>query len=503
MRALVIAGKILGWTLLAILVLALLVVGGGIVAARTDWGHRKLLAKVLPLIEGQINGKLTIEKIGGTLTGALELDNVELRDVDGQPMARVSRLTASYNLASLLHHTIDLHRVEAEGLWVRLAYLHDGRIDVAALVKPSPPSKNPFKIKVGDLRIAAEVRYEPNHPPAPQEADRSHAMLQLHGGVDINGAVIDIRLDQLTVDSLDPAAGHVEAKGGAHIDGSQLTLRDVGVKVTTDGAQVDRFIPPEYARVMGPLTAVVTASGPLTAMTARLAVTLPKGTLESEATVGVTARGADWKGTLRARDIDPGLAYAGLPHGKIQIDGDGHGFNQFGQIQNARVDIDLTGIRVKAHGDVSLNGTGTAALAVDASDLSTLDGVAQLKKLALGGSLHVDGKVSRHLDKGDHLSLDAKIRGARLRVAGVRWRRRFPIDAHVVDWSGSAAISTEGLVAGGQRFDSLTVNAFGGREQLRLNAVGIGPRQSDFALALHGRRVGSRGVDLSRSITCG
>src|ERR1700761_3321688 len=166
-RAARIVGKIVGWTLLSALLLVVSVLLTVIVAGRTDWGHRKILAIALPQIQKQLDGHLKIGRIGGDITHGLQLFDVEVDDVEHQPVVKLRALTVHYNLLGLAHHTIDLTELKAEEAWVHVRVMKDGRLNVATIAKPStepepPPDPNakPYAIQIGKVWADLAASYD-------------------------------------------------------------------------------------------------------------------------------------------------------------------------------------------------------------------------------------------------------------------------------------------------------------------------------------------------------
>ncbi|HWC75600.1 MAG TPA: translocation/assembly module TamB domain-containing protein [Gemmatimonadales bacterium] len=79
-----------------------------------------VVRKVLPTINQQLNGTLTVEGIGGSLLNRLELRGVRLRDPEGQIVLQADRLNVSYDLLDLLHHKISLSSLSLERPVLRL-----------------------------------------------------------------------------------------------------------------------------------------------------------------------------------------------------------------------------------------------------------------------------------------------------------------------------------------------------------------------------------------------
>ncbi|MCA1663776.1 MAG: hypothetical protein LC659_05835, partial [Myxococcales bacterium] len=67
----------LGWTLIAIVGLALVGTLVLLLWARSESGRRSILARVLPLVQAKLDGTLRIGRLEGDLTRTLVLRDVE------------------------------------------------------------------------------------------------------------------------------------------------------------------------------------------------------------------------------------------------------------------------------------------------------------------------------------------------------------------------------------------------------------------------------------------
>src|SRR5438067_376570 len=78
---------------LALVVLVALLVSTVLVGIRTEWGRRKLLTELDPIIQKLFPGGVGIGGIGGSLLGDLELHDVIIRDLDGYPAIQIDTLS--------------------------------------------------------------------------------------------------------------------------------------------------------------------------------------------------------------------------------------------------------------------------------------------------------------------------------------------------------------------------------------------------------------------------
>ena len=86
--------RITGWTAFSITALIVSAVVALLLIARSDWGHRQILQVALPLADKALLGKLRVGGLDGDLIHSLAVRDVELRDPEGELVARVERSLA-------------------------------------------------------------------------------------------------------------------------------------------------------------------------------------------------------------------------------------------------------------------------------------------------------------------------------------------------------------------------------------------------------------------------
>lgn len=79
-----------------------------------------VVRKLLPKINQQLNGSLTVDGVGGSLLSRLELRDVQLRDPEGQIVLQADRLDVSYRLLDLVKGKVALNNLWLERPLVRL-----------------------------------------------------------------------------------------------------------------------------------------------------------------------------------------------------------------------------------------------------------------------------------------------------------------------------------------------------------------------------------------------
>lgn len=368
-RAARITGKIIGWTLLAIVLLILSALLTVIVVGRTDWGHRKILSIALPQIQNQLAGHLKIGHIGGDITHGLTLYDVEIDDIEHQPVVKLAALTVHYDLLGLTHHTIDLTEVKAEQGWVHLRLLRDGRLNVATIAKPSttpepPPDPNakPYVIALGHVSADIDARYDAPKAQAPY--DHIAAEVHIEGRARIDGGQIAATLQTLTLQTARPLVAQVYVKGGVKLDGGAISADALKLLLDADGAQLRKLAPD--VKLRGRWQVELDANGPAEKLAIVVHAKPPAGTLDVDAQLATGGQrfGLDrltWNATVAARGIDPVAAVVGTPRGDLQLDASGEGKGTNGNIDLKRLVAAVAGAHVNASGHFTLAGNGQIA----------------------------------------------------------------------------------------------------------------------------------------------
>ncbi|HZS38955.1 MAG TPA: translocation/assembly module TamB domain-containing protein, partial [Polyangia bacterium] len=470
--------RVAALVVLSVVTFALATVIALVLYGRTESGRRHVLAILLSQARQHLDGELRIGRVEGDLTRGLVLDDVELLDVEKQPCVRARRVSLAYDLLGLVRHTLRLEDAKIEGGWVRARTMRDGRLNLAALAKPSPPSEGqPLDVIVGRARADAEVRFE---PPPSSTLEPIEATLALDAKLSKRGEQADVTIARFAVESAAPAHASVELSGGLHAESGVPELRHVQVLARADGAEVRRLAP--KIRVRGPWQVALNANGKLGALSIELEVAPPRGRLSADALVGVERGGAvSWSGSVRAREIDPGAAWIGAPHGRVELDASGQGENARGTVELARLNADAAGAHVRAHGQAQLGPSlgGDAYVDVEARDLSRL---ATLGAPALSGAIDLHGHVVR---AGEHTAIDLDLHGARLGVAAARIDK---IDArvHTHDLAGRAILEARGIAAAELRVDELSLAASGDPSAVALELEARGRHGNAVILRAHG-----------------
>ncbi len=543
-RVLHIVGRVALWLgvggagLVGLVALALFTLG------HTDWARSKLLAVIVPIVQKQLNGKLTIGRLRGDLLHSLVVEDVALDDVEGQPVARAHRVEAHYRLLALLHKTLHITFAEGEGLWVHARYLKDGRLNLAALVKPSdkPPDDrpSPYTVRVDEVKLdlsgsydgpaqktkqavaqaaqdaaPAIVRKVPAAAPLAaalptsaevEETQRpdllSHlgAHLSVVAGGKIKSGDIQAAVRSLSLDVQEPLAAGAKLSGAMHMAGDAITLSEVALHLQLDAEALNLLLPPGQGHAQGRYQVDLKLNGPLSALVADLNVLPPKGTMNAHALIGAKHAQESWQISVNAAGLDPGAGWKGAPHGQIDLDASGSGSGAQGSVDLHRLIVRLAGAEAGASGHFDLAGMGDFKLKVKAEDLSRLSRAKLPGVPDLAGAFFIDATAAR---SPEHLRVDADIHGSDLRVMSAARVRRLSAHVHAVDLTGEARLDARGLLASGLAFDSLALRARGGKDSAELHVDGYGPYGNTFLLDVHGvpRQFNQRPIALDATLS--
>jgi translocation and assembly module TamB len=136
----------------------------------TPPGTRFVVRRVLGAVNGQLMGTVTVEHIGGSVLRHLILENVSVRDRNGDPIATAGRVEVQYNPLSFLggRYVVGPVAVDSPAVWVTRR-TPNAPLNVATLTPASdePAQPSASLIALEDVTVtggAVEVRI-PTEPP--------------------------------------------------------------------------------------------------------------------------------------------------------------------------------------------------------------------------------------------------------------------------------------------------------------------------------------------------
>ena len=224
---------------------------------------------------------------------------------------RAPRVAVRYNLLALRAKTVHITSGQIEGLYVHARTLRDGRLNLAALVKPKEKPSGPLPVgfRVEDVYVVGSARYDL----APVKADeaappfqRVEVGLRLAVGakVPLGAGPIEAQIKGLEVAVQAPLPATLTLRGGAKIQGSAVSVDKLELGLKAVLPDVGRLLPAfgeEGARWLpGEVRLDLSADGTLQAMNLKLALHLPPagaeaGQLSFQGTVGPLDAALPWR----------------------------------------------------------------------------------------------------------------------------------------------------------------------------------------------------------------
>src|SRR5690348_6059210 len=95
----------------AIVVVAVIVVGGVFLLSNTDWGREQVRKKILATLQENSHGIIKIGKVTGNLLHGFTLHQLEITDSAGAPFVKADEASARYALRSLTGKRVEFDDV--------------------------------------------------------------------------------------------------------------------------------------------------------------------------------------------------------------------------------------------------------------------------------------------------------------------------------------------------------------------------------------------------------
>ncbi|HNN97433.1 MAG TPA: hypothetical protein PKI03_34430, partial [Pseudomonadota bacterium] len=362
--------RVLRRVLRAVLVLLLIVVslgGATFLFLRSSHGQARLLSWVLPVVQRSLRGPLQVARLRSDLLHSLTLEGIDLADGDGQPAIHLDRLTVRYRLGALRQRTLHITSVELWGGRVQARLAADGQLNLATLTTPSPEppeassGRLPITIVVDAITLGSGLSLA--GPPGPLH--QVAAELTLAAGLRIERDLrIALRIDRLSLPTQTPLKSQLSLAGGVQVvlpppqspshgvapkAPPEITLADVVLTLRSDGAEIGRVLP-QAGLLPGALSAELKLSGALSMLTSVLDISLPKGALHLQASVGVLDERLPWQAALQLQGIELSALRADLPPLRVECALHGRGALASGQLDVERLEVQA------GHNTLSLNG---------------------------------------------------------------------------------------------------------------------------------------------------
>ena len=475
-------GKVLGWTLFGIVLLVVLVLATVFIGVRTDPGARLLVRVGLGIADKWLAAKITVGRLHTDLWSGLELDDVLMRDSEGQEAASIKQLRVTFSLIPLTHQTLHISSVNIVGARARVRSLPDGTVNFAALLKPwIPPPPRPdtpaskFRVEINHVTVEGVGLYEPP-PGVPLPPIEGH--IQVTGNVAIGGGNVKVGVDGLNVRLDRPSPVVLAAHGGLTVEKGLVTFDRTEVAIDTPGSVLGVFLP--QPRLRGRYHIDVTGKGPLTAFDLEGAIHTPSKPIKARVQLRIGG-GFGWSGHVVTRDLDLEKVLVGFPHALVWLDVEGKNDPGGASLGVAHAQVDAEHNKLHFAGKVKVGRTTSAdgELELAAPDLSKLKGHG-IPKLA--GS--VAGVAKVHYSS-EGLELDSDLTARNLEVPGLRVRQA-SIRAHTKNLAGSIVVNTRDVYAGPLQLVGARLQFAGQPKDFLVRLGAEGNDGTSIDLALHG-----------------
>lgn len=318
------------WSILGLVLLALLAIPTALLVLQTDWGKAQVLDIALSAVNGGIRGKIRVERIEGPVVRRISLVGVSIEDPEGGLALSLSRLDLEYRLWPLIQKRIEIHSLRLEKPEAEILDTQ-GRVRLArafAAQAPAPATEASTgldwtivldRIAVADARIAQS------------DAEGAIALTDLTlkasialdsqglrwDEVRIGGAAEGLPVDRielvasgalkgdsLVFDTLSVVAGphELDLRGGIdRLDAPiiALTVDRAHVELEPLGGLLGR---PD---LRGTIDGTGSVAGPLSHLSAALDFVSPGGAISVRASGDVLAAEPSWIVAVAARELRP------------------------------------------------------------------------------------------------------------------------------------------------------------------------------------------------------
>ncbi len=482
MRALRVVGKVLGWMVLGVVVLVVLALATVFIGVRTERGSRFLLDTALGFADKYLAAKITVGRLRTNLLSDLVLEDVEMRDIEGELAARIDKLTVRFSLVPLFKQTLRIAKVDIEGGRGRVRFLKDGQVNFAALHRPSQPQPprpdspaSKFRVEIGDVHARLFGRFEPTKEMGIPAIEGD---IGVTGEVGIGGGDVTVKVQSLLVALIQPAPALVTAYGGLVVTGGSVRFDPTKVSVDAPGSALRPFV--ASPRLKGRYHFDIDGKGPLEKLVLEVVASTPSRPIRVEGELKLLD-GFAWSGHVLTRGLDPQLILDGVPHASLWLDAKGKGDTKTVQFAVAHAQIEAEKNRIHASGKAGMDPGMNAQLEleIDAKDLSKLKGVGVPK---LGGTVKGRAKLRY---AGNTVKLDSDLVARELSVPGVRVAELHLV-ANTENLGGHAKVDLRDLKAGTLGLTQARLQLDGDRKTFFVRASAAGNDGTSLEVGLQG-----------------
>jgi autotransporter translocation and assembly factor TamB len=231
-------GRALKWVGIVLIALPLLAV----LFVASPPGTKLVVGRLLPKLNEQLNGQLTVREIGGSLLGRIHLGGVVLRDASGEVVLQAEHVALDYGLRDLIRGRIALGPIFLDRPVVRLVKAHPGEPYTLLGVFEQPDNGNDTARSTTDITIRdvdmrggtvfATVWREPADPQreGAQQLDTVQVealdlmlpLIHYSSGTGQRTALLEIGSGRGRL--VDPALELQELRGNAKLHGDSITV---------------------------------------------------------------------------------------------------------------------------------------------------------------------------------------------------------------------------------------------------------------------------------------
>jgi translocation and assembly module TamB len=241
--------KIAGVVSGVVVVLALVLVVGGIYVAKSDWLREKVRERIVSTLETASGGRVELRKFQfdwSTMTA--EVDDLVIHGTEpasGPPLLRVPKMVVGLKIISLMQRAIDVAGIRVESPQACLLVAADGSTNIPKPKVPQHSEKSPIQtildLKIGEfalLNAAAEV-HAAGQPPKIASYDVAGKRLQsrLNYNSTTPSYQGSLSVDPLTVRYADTRSTDVTASLNLAIEKNRLRISDA--KLSTRSSKVN------------------------------------------------------------------------------------------------------------------------------------------------------------------------------------------------------------------------------------------------------------------------
>jgi translocation and assembly module TamB len=146
--------KIVGGVLLGLVLLAMLAFLG---ITTTDFGRERIRRVAVGILQENVHGRVTVDRIEGKLAGRFALAGVAIADSQGNPFLTAERITAQLGLRTLFSKQVMISELKLERPTVRLTKSRDGTWNFERIFPRSPDTPKDSTTGFGDWVAARRV----------------------------------------------------------------------------------------------------------------------------------------------------------------------------------------------------------------------------------------------------------------------------------------------------------------------------------------------------------